>query len=545
MKKIFFLFFMLISGSSIAQDTVFVKSHDLDYIRNIDALQSKLLIRYDNSYQFYEKGNFLKKTELSTKTEAYTWADNLSHTDKIFHSDYIPVNKLTKDLSRFSTMVPGDKTYNITYARINDAFYLCWKGKLLEYKIYENYKRILPQASIRHFFSNNSSVIISTYSGTYVYDKALRLIKKYNNPYYSNGEINVINSKFYQCSDDLYQITKDTMLLAWQRNGTDKFRKLINYKKKTYALFDGSFSEINLDSHYEKVIAKIKTLSDVELIKDSLYVSSEEAGMFVLKKNKLRAIPNLRFKIHEINLHNNLIYLSCADGLRILNLKYEVIQFIPFYKAIKSLVTDLGIFVSTYRGLYLVDIQKNKIFELVSGVEFNKKALETSDNYLLAGSIQGVYVIDLVELKTNYINNLNSFAINEDSHSNTSFIFMIICALLVILSLYLYYSKQKTITLLATKKQSFESEESLYKVIQNNPSIKSVEDLANHIGISSPTLITKVKEKTGLSPLQFMKKCKTTIALEMVAAGIPVDEIAVRLGYSVRFVKSNFLKNKQ
>lgn len=541
MKYFTLLFTAFALQICIAQDTIFTKSHDLKYIRNIDVIDSRLLIRFSNSFLFYSNNNYSDEENLPDNTKSFTWTDNLAESTNIYHSDYFPKDKILKSTRQFENLLPGELTDNISVARIKNNFFICWKGKLLEYKIYSHYRRILKENSIRHIYKNSSSSIVSSYNGIYFFDNNLYNYRKTLTPSYSNGELNHINSQYYLCSDDLYIRKNDNFTLFWRRDGIEKFREIFIYNGQTYALFEHSFCEIDLKLNREKNKIKIKNLSDVEKFKESLLLSSENGGLYLYKNNKISLVFNCDTGIYDISYYNKSIYICCDDGIRILNNNFKEEKFIKIYKPVNCIPIDNTVITSTYKGLYYIDLIKNSSYELIPDVEFNKKALTRYDNYIYAGSIQGLYIVNIVELSTNFLESLGS---NPITTMNYNYVYiLIIFTLSIFLILILYYYKRKNKTKISiNQKEIFENLNLIYEIIKTNPSIKSVEDLAIYIGVSPPTLITKIKKQTGSSPLIFLKDCKKRIANELINEGFSIEEVAIRIGYSVRYIKNNFLK---
>lgn len=543
MKKLIIYYILLFVEVCVAQDTIFIKSHDVKNVRNIDVVNSKLLIRYSDSYQFFYNGNYSENEKLPINTKSYTWSDNLSDNARIYHSDFIPRDKVLKNKNRLKNLLPGEITDNISLCQIKNKLFICWKGKLLEYKINTHYKRLLNGCSVRNIYRDNKffNNIVSTYSGIYLFDINLNFIKKFDKPTYANGELCIINNNQYLCSDDLYLKKQDSFALYWQRDGIDKFRKLLSFNGNTYGIFENSFSLLNLAKKQEKLIAHIKMLSDVESFNKSLLLSSENGGLYLYYNNKIKTIFNNGVGIYDIVVKNKTIYLCCDDGIRILDSHFQVVKHINIYKSIKLIPLEDAIITSTYKGLYYIDLLKNNIYELIPEVEFNKKALFRSDNYIYAGSIQGLYIVNIVELNTDFLETLESTDITEEK--NTIFYLAMITILSLLIVVIVTYYKRKNKPKISINHDSvFDNLDQIYDIIKKNSNIKSVEDLSTFIGVSPPTLITKIKKKTGMSPLMFLKDCKRRIAIDLLEEGYTLEEISRRVGYSVRYIKSTLLK---
>ena len=83
----------------------------------------------------------------------------------------------------------------------------------------------------------------------------------------------------------------------------------------------------------------------------------------------------------------------------------------------------------------------------------------------------------------------------------------------------------------------------LQKLIEQNPKIKSVSDLAEHLDTSVIQLNRKLK-KQNTTPLKVLQKVKKEICIEMFDRGVEISKISKRVGYSERYIKENFLKDR-
>jgi AraC-like DNA-binding protein len=549
LKKVYYLYFLILFftiNEALCQDTVFIKSFNIPSVRNIDLLGSKMIIRYKNSYQIYQDGKFDPIINLPKNIKAYTWVNNLSTNNTIFHTNFFPEEKKVTDKTKYKNLIPGDFSENLSVVTIKNLLYIVWKGKLLEYKINNHYQCFFKDQSIRHIFCDGDKTIISSYNGIYSVDKKINTLKKYSNISYSNGELCKIPSGDFLCFDGLMMYYNDSMIPYWSRHGQNNFRKIVHFENKDYALFEHSISQIDIINKKEQIIKNCHNLSDIVIHNNCIYFSSENGDLFTLKKGKVKQKLKLNVAIYNIVWHQGKLLLSCDDGLHIFNNKFKETTFIPLFKAVKTIPTEYGIFTSTYEGLYLINLKKNKVYNVIEEVEFNRKALTLYDNYLYAGSIQGLFVINLIEFNTNFIETLSSYEINQKDKSSTInyyFIGILILLLIIVFILLIYLRKSKKEIKKVAKRDVFENENAIYELIANKPSIKSVEDLALELDVSIPTLITKIKKLTGLSVLDYLKQCKKKIALDLYEKNISIEEIAKRVGYSTRFVKTNFLKN--
>jgi AraC-like DNA-binding protein len=149
-----------------------------------------------------------------------------------------------------------------------------------------------------------------------------------------------------------------------------------------------------------------------------------------------------------------------------------------------------------------------------------------------------------MEFNANFIDSLSGYPITPETTfiKQPLFLIALLLLLLILIIILIFYLKRSKKTIKKIRlNDTFENEDIIFELILSRPHIKSVEDLALELDVSIPTLITKIKKLTGMSALDYLKQCKRKIALELYKKNIPIEEIAKRVGYSTRYVKSNFL----
>ena len=78
-------------------------------------------------------------------------------------------------------------------------------------------------------------------------------------------------------------------------------------------------------------------------------------------------------------------------------------------------INETEFVIATDVGLFLFNVQEDRLSTLIPRVEFNRRALHIEDNKLYAGSINGLYILDLANLDKIVAFNERQFKTGEDS----------------------------------------------------------------------------------------------------------------------------------
>jgi len=240
---------------------------------------------------------------------------------------------------------------------------------------------------------------------------------------------------------------------------------------------------------------------------------------------------------------NGKLYFGTVNSL----LEHKSGSFKPIiegHEIIEVIAWENMIFFTNNSGLYA--IINGNVIPFITGVEFNKHALAADGYMLYAGSVDGLYCFEKFKL-----NNWIAVRGNETPHfksdSSNLTTYNIVIGLLLIVSfmvLLIYF-------VLKRKKGEVETEQIKRKIdverirstIKSNPKIKSVVDIANELNLSTSTLRrTLAKENTN--PLDILKDVKKEICFELIGNGENLSTISKRTGYSVRYIKENFLRDR-
>jgi AraC-like DNA-binding protein len=529
-----------------AQDTVFVESYTLkERVNNIDAWGNHLIARTDHSVYKLEATGFKEIKKMVYDANRYSWLKqkSTSNTLEIFNTNYIDGNKLATK-AMFPNLIPGKYKNNVTYGRIGNELFINFNGVVLKYIINKFYKIQHQSESVRTIFEDDSLRIIGTYSGVFKTEISNPLRESIiKGTGYTSGYINKIDGRYYINQDNLYELNGDTTNLIFGFDKEMNFQKLLKFKKATIYLTRKSFGEADLIKKSRTEFFKTKSdLTDIEVYKNFLLVSSLDGNLFIYDNQKITAVK-ISCPISDIEIREDIAYLSCFDGIYTYNLeKKSLTKIHTEVNVIQCAFIQDNLIFTTFNGLFLRTLG-GTVYKLIDNVEFNKKGLLATKYFLYAGSIDGLYVFDKQILIDEYLPSLTPLIIDRPTHSNFNYLLVLVILILLAL-LYLFTKKQsknKEFVYSVNINKSKLTPEIIREFISKNEDIVSVEILVQKLKISKSHL-TKILAKHNSSPLLILKEVKKEKAVEMFNQGLEIEKIAKNIGYSTKYIKTNFLK---
>ncbi len=526
----------LIGCATSAQDTTFIRSLPLDStVYNIDSDGEHLYLRFKNSFYSW------KRDELDFVQEGkfkYSWLnfDSKRNVKVITHNDGIEVNQINA-AKKLGNLIPGESNLTTTALPLGDYLYVCHNGKVLEYKITPGFTRVHRGNSIRHIYSEPGFRVISTYNGIFmdtVFNQFSTFKMDEKIAGYSNGEFVKIDSAYYLCQDNLISFNPVSKDLQTHLNteGNPRFRKLLKFDNKVFALYNSAFGEVNLKTGSQDYLIK-DDLSDFIEFRDKLYISSFNSILYEMDREGAISRHDLKAPINDLEVIGDELWIGTNAGLftlkdgaffkKILNI--EILQVVSI---------DDKVVYTNNSGLYCYF--GGEITPLIENIEFNRMALNRDEHYLYAGSVNGLYVIE---------NNLLAGLIQTPPQilKESNYFTAVIIGLLVLFITSVLFAvnrrKQRNKNDFLVKRKTMDSKY-IRNVVINNPRILSVGQLAEHLDTSVVQLNRHLK-KEGLTGLKVLKSIMKGIAIEMYENGSSLDEISKRVGYSKRYVKSKFL----
>jgi len=538
------LLLTLIHFTAKSSDTLFTRSVEVPgRVQNIDCDGSRLLIRLSDRLFMLEHDSL---TELSLPVKRrFSWFSHSDASGSIFHTD-LPIDGKIVQTGELDYILPGFFTNTITKGRIGNKLFVSYRGNLLEYKIETDINLYLKGTSVRHIFLNDTIRIISTYNGIY-------LDRNYNNygekilsgSNYSNGELNAIGNELYLCQDGLFLLNGDSAFsrLRFEINGAP-FRKLLDWNGRTVALLDKRISYFDLESLNEThTLLDHETIYDAEVWEEDLVCCSSNGVVTRFRNGQKADSVQLEGVLNDISVEGKNILVSSDSGIYSLDRNLTPTLLLDDLQCLQARIADDCIFITSLNGLYM--LKDGNLFTLVSDVEFNRRALTIFNNYLYAGSIDGIYSIKLSDFFNHVLSHLEPVPIKIEKTKALSMNYPLAIFAIIIGGLLLWFLFRKRVKneLIHESKNDF-NPELISKLIREDPSILSIQNLAGKLNTSVVQLNRKLKIH-GTTPLTVMQQVKKEIAIEMFSKGESLEHISKRTGYSKRYIREKFLNQDE
>ncbi len=336
------------------------------------------------------------------------------------------------------------------HAGNDNYFYITSGGRMHVYEILP-YAYKLRNHSIRTISSN----FIGTYSGIFYKNRLLGPPVST----FTDGYIREYNGKVFMCTNGLDVFDMDGFIngnnissikLPTDYNFTPARDIRYSNKFKKYVVASGNRLGI-LDSNLKSVIEIFKAplQEEIVLLNETLrynlfyFSSGNQLYMLDLSNNQIVRSNTIKETITDGNIQLQSKYLLTSNGLYqqlgegILN------KIVELRKAHTMLVVSENEFIiSTDEGLYLYRQNENKLQTLIPGVEFNKRALFLERNKLYAGSINGLYILDLNQIDI-IIRHSEKMLTSDELNKIPIWILLVIASLICILIIILYNYKRR------------------------------------------------------------------------------------------------------
>ena len=534
-----------------SQDTIFVKNFTFDEpVANIDGSGEYILVRTtSNLYRLNENNEFDKIRSMDPDHSGnYTWLGKRDRRGNYttYNTDFIPKNKLV-GYYPVGGFLPGYHHANITLAVDGNNMFVNFRGNILLYTLNNFYAVKNRWESVRDVYIDDSIKITSTYSAIYQ-DKAynsfgfdtLRGIS------YSNGEVNKIDGKYYLCADELYVLKNSEWVKSPIQSGLKPdFRKLSTNKSTNYFLSLKAFGRIDVENHLinDTILFNPKgEFYDIEWLNKRAYLSNKNGELFIYEEDHPIKKIKLKSAIYDINItpDKKEAILSCRDGVYKMNLEsLKISMLFSLHESFESIFVDGELLISTSHGLFIMFEREAK--EIIPRIEFNKYALSAHDDLIFAGSIEGLYVIDKDFLLNDILKSLKNTQYKDKRQFEIrlwSILLIILLAIVVILFVRFYFKKTEKEKLII--KKSNINPDLIRQMVIENPELISVESIADFFETSTVQL-NRILKKYNTSGLMLLKSIKQDIVKDLVKQGKPIEEIALRVGYSINYIKRNLL----
>lgn len=243
------------------------------------------------------------------------------------------------------------------------------------------------------------------------------------------------------------------------------------------------------------------------------------------------AMLNLR---NIYTLTSNKLYESLSSGF---------FNEITTFKEAHTLLAlnEKELIISSNIGLFLYNVETNTTHTIISGVEFNRKALYLDSNKLYAGSVVGLYTFDVD--KINAIIQHNEFkSTSETSFTNYLYwgifiglLFFALVFWMILLNKKLKRAEKEIITVrngFYVDNEKNIDKATIEQFIRDNLANASIKSINEHFNTNQLYAIFE-PEKPGT----IIQKLRLELVTEMKNSGLSIQEISAASGLSESYLK--------
>lgn len=443
--------------------------------------------------------------------------------------------------SKFNYLLPYPNVVREEfYANTDQNLYIVTGGRLYIFDI-------LPYsiAFRNHSIRTISNHYVGTYSGIY-YDE-----KKIDYPPFTEGYIREIgDTGFVYFSNWMYLFYPDKtkkdpsqkLQFAIKETLGEVFDVLYDSTDETiYYFCNNGVYKTDKNGNKPRFIFQKKAsdpLISVGIYENILqFCSGNEFWSFDKKNNKPSLSFSIPSKILSAIVLNEKYYLLTATELYAETTggkQEKVADFTDAHTVIA--INDKELVIATNFGLYTYNIETREKQLLIRGVEFNRRALFLKKNTLYAGSINGLYQIDVSQIdmiiKRNKLESHDS-VLNQKWLIITLALFFIIVALILAL-----LRERKKLKIIQHQEINEITEKSItadevFEYIKDNLTTVSIKSINEHFNISTLQLYALL---TPQKPGNIITDLRTEIVLKMRSQGKKIKEISESTGFSESYI---------
>ena len=515
----------------LGQDTIFVTKHQFPkQVRNVFVTGNVLYAKTGDG--LYKRENNQWELQEMEFQKAFVFYNN-----GFYEADYIP-NPFIFDARSMAALIPQRSLVNGTLARIDNHLFVSVGGSLFEYSINNYYKHYYQDCSIRDIYIEKDLKVISTYSGIFINDTI-----KAASPSYSNGCFARIKGNYYLSADSLYLYTAPAIFKGVPA-GTNLFagysRKLIEYQTNIFALNTKSVNQF--DSIYGlRPIHQGFEYYDFETVDSLLLFCTSTGEVFKFNGQTSQLLFKLNTRIRDIYSYKQTLYFSTDEGVyTMLNMQANTLKLLLPLKLSVKVIIDVqnNTWIATENGLFVLPPTVKEPIEFIQGVEFNRGALTNFGDEIYAGSIEGLYVINVYAVIKNFLPlYLNKKSLDESAVQKRLLVIVSLTVALLLLAGYFVYKRRRKISFASTEKKD-KPALTLEKIGEDirTHNIMTVEGLAEYYKTNTVQLNREFKTFNN-TPGKFMKQVKLGIAKELLKQDVPIEVVATKTGYSENYLK--------
>jgi AraC-like DNA-binding protein len=522
-----------LSVAAVGQDTVFVNKHVFPSpVRNVLSVNNVVYVKTGDG--LYKRIGQEWKREPIEFSKPFVYYDN-----GWVEEDFLP-QRYSFDPQPMARLIPQDALMSASKADAVNGFFISVGGSLFEYAINKHYSHVMGNRSIRNIFLEPGLKMVSTYSGIIINDSLL-----VTQPYFANGYFSRIDGKVYLCSDRLYEFVPPGSFRDIS-TGFNLFsgysRKLVDFNGVTYSLNTKSVNRFDSLHELEPIHQGFEYF-DLEVFAGRLLFCTQTGEVFSSNGRETSTVLKLRSRIRDLFVFRNTVYVSSDEGVFTFNGKDSAsvrqISSTPF--AVMTIVDEQrNTWIATENGLYVLPDQKKELIPFIPDVEFNRAALIQYNDTIYAGSISGLYFFTSYNVRKNFLPMFFNKKTEDDSRRRIRLILWILAATALLMAAtggFWWARRRRQATLVIHQKEPTKTF-SLDQVAEaiRSQGIMTVEALAEHYQTNTVQLNRQFKA-FGTTPGRFMKQVKLEYARELLQQQVPIEEIALKVGYSPLFIR--------
>lgn len=441
-----------------------------------------------------------------------------------------------------------DEKKNEHHAGNDEFFYITSGGRMHIYEV-RPYGYQLRNHSVRSI----SAHFIATYSGVYFQNRHLKLPF----PQFSDGYIREYNGKVFATSYnlDVFDINQlaDSTKAPKQIPVANEF-DFTPCRDIRYLSFAGVYMVasgnrlIELDSNLKRASVLFTGKGDDELVllnESPIYHTihfsqGKDLYYYYTDSRTITRLTSIEQPILDGDVKPQQELLLTADGIVQLQNYGTERRAEGIQKAHTLLpIKEMEYVIATDLGLYHFNLQENKLSTLIPGIEFNRRGLYHDGKKLFAGSINGLYILDL-----NNLNNIIAFYQKQttaDASATPSWLTLSLLGTIIGLVILVVVYRNKVLSI---KKELVESaiDDTKSKLtlaeietyIRENLTTASLKTIVAHFNTNTSMIYTILDpEKPG----DLIQKIRFEKIKQLRTEGKTAREIAVLTGLSETYVR--------
>jgi AraC-like DNA-binding protein len=513
------------------QDTVFVNKHTFGApARNVLRANDEIYARVGTTLLLRTREGWEDTGEHFTK--AFTFYNN-----QFFEADYIP-ESFSFNPWLMRRLIPQDALTNPSIAQVGNELFICVGGSVLEYKINPFYTHSYQSMSVRDIYMGDSLKVVSTYSGVFIND-TLRV----SEPEYSSGEFVRIRGRYFLCSDDLYSFQPPATFSRIRLEPHARLghvRKIIEAQGRLYSLHTLSINRIDSAKGMEPIHQEYE-YNDLEPVGRSLLFCTNTGEVFRMTNDRDSLLFDLDSRIRDIYMWRDRTYFSTDIGVYMIRGgRAETLECVIDLPSAVGVVTDIqnNLWISTENGLFILPDDRTEPIPFIPDVEFNRGALRYNDDKVYAGSISGLYVIDIYKVVRDFL------PLHVYARPGRRIGMVAAGALFLALSVggvvaYYYGRRRKAVIPSPEQHRKISIEQIEADIRKNN--IMTVAGMAEFYKTNTVQL-NRMFKAFDTTPGRHLQKVKLELAKELLSAASPMSEVTTRTGYSARYIRKKLRK---